>query len=57
VTYPDGFVSDLKYGINMRPTGYQLSEPNIDNWLDNLYNNVFRTNEAEQIKRRGFFNV
>lgn len=57
VIYPDGFVSDLKYGINMRPTGYQLSEPRIDNWLDNLYNNVFRTNEAEQIKRRGYFDV
>ena len=57
VIYPDGFVSDLKYGINMRPTGYQLSEPRIDNWLDTLYNNVFRTNEAEQIKRRGYFDV
>lgn len=57
VIYPDGFVSDLKYGINMRPTGYQLSEPRIDNWLDNLYNNIFRTNEAEQIKRRGYFDV
>lgn len=57
VIYPDGFVSDLRYGINMRPTGYQLSEPRIDNWLENLYNNVFRTNEAVQIKKRGHFNV
>ena len=57
VIYPDGFVSDLKYGINMRPTGYQLSEPRIDNWLDILYETVFRTTEADQIKRRGYFNV
>ena len=57
VIYPDGFVSDLKYGINLRPTGYQLSEPRIDNWLDNLYETVFRTTEADQIKRRGHFNV
>ena len=57
VIYPDGFVSDLKYGINMRPTGYQLSEPRIDNWLDILYETAFKTTEADQIKRRGHFNV
>ena len=57
VIYPDGFVSDLKYGINMRPTGYQLSEPRIDNWLETLFNEIFVQSEAEQIKRRGHFNV
>lgn len=57
VTYPDGFVSDLRFGINMRPTGYQLSEPRIDTWLDDLYNRAFRTNEAKEIKRRGHFDV
>lgn len=57
VIYPDGFVSDLKYGINMRPTGYQLSEPRIDNWLETLFSEMFVQSEAEQIKRRGHFNV
>ena len=57
VVYPDGFYSDLRYGINMRPTGYMLSNPRIDDWIDTLYKNVFRTNDAEQIQRRGHFNV
>ena len=34
VIYPDGFVSDLKYGINMRPTGYRLSVPKVYDVLD-----------------------
>ena len=29
VTWPDGYKSEFKYGINMRPTGYKLSVPNV----------------------------
>ena len=57
VTYPDGFVSDLRFGINMRPTGYQLSSPHIDQWLEEFYKLSFKTNEAKDIQRRGYFNV
>lgn len=57
VTYPDGFVSDLRFGINMRPTGYQLSSPHIDQWFEEFYKLSFKTNEAKDIQRRGYFNV
>ena len=29
VMWPGGYYSDFKYGINMRPTGYKLSKPNV----------------------------
>lgn len=57
VIYPDGFVSDLKYGINMRPTGYQLSIPTIYNSFDNLMNFILNPSDQEIIRRRGIIHV
>ena len=55
VIYPDGFISDYKYGINLRPTGYQLSVPTVYDVLEVLYKNMTGTNENEIIRRRGIF--
>lgn len=49
VTYPDGYVSKLKYGINMRPTGYKLSVPKI---YDNLTALVNRSLSDDKIQRK-----
>lgn len=57
IIYPDGFVSDLKYGINMRPTGYQLSIPTIYNSLENLMDFVINPNDDEIIRKRGIIHV
>lgn len=53
VIYPDGFVSDLKHGINMRPTGYKLSVPTIYSNLEDLIENFVNPNESEIIRKRG----
>ena len=53
VRYPDGFVSDLKYGINMRPTGYKLSVPKIIDSLDVIIDNFKNPIEQEVIRKRG----
>ena len=55
VIYPDGYWSDYKYGINLRPTGYQLSVPTVYDVLEVLYKNMTGTNENEIIRRRGIF--
>ena len=55
VIYPDGYWSDYRYGINLRPTGYQLSIPTIYDTLEVLYKNMTGTNENEIIRRRGIF--
>ena len=56
VMWPGGYYSDFKYGINMRPTGYELSKPNV--WRDAL--NIMESgkiNFSEYFisKRRGKF--
>ena len=57
VTWPDGYVSDLKHGINMRPTGYKLSIPNIYDKMEDFLNGKMTISENYQIRRRGNFNV
>jgi len=57
IIYPDGFVSDLKYGINMRPTGYELSLPSIYNSMENLMDFVLNPNDDEIIRKRGIIHV
>ena len=53
VVWPDGFVSDLKYGINMRPTGYKLSIPKIYDKLKIIVNQAVNPPEQEVIRKRG----
>ena len=57
ITYPDGYFSDLKYGINMRPTGYKLSVPTVYDSLDLLYEAVTNPDEKEIIRQRGVIHV
>ena len=53
VVYPDGFVSDLKYGINMRPTGYKLSVPKVVDSLEVMLENFLNPIDQEIIRKRG----
>lgn len=53
VTYPDGFVSDLKHGINMRPTGYQLSVPTIYGNMEKVLQAYLNPSEQMYIRKRG----
>lgn len=53
VVYPDGFVSDLKYGINMRPTGYKLSVPKVVDSLEVILDNFLNPIDQEIIRKRG----
>ena len=55
VVWPDGYYSDLKHGINMRPTGYKLSIPNIYDRMEDFLNGVIQVSESYQIKQRGNF--
>lgn len=55
VVYPDGYYSDFKYGINMRPTGYTLSKPNIIRDFFEFMDGKITISENYEIKRRGIF--
>ena len=55
VTWPDGYRSELKFGLTMRPTGYKLSVPKVIDVLDVLYNYVCNPEEQESIRKRGIF--
>ena len=55
VTYPDGYVSTFKYGINMRPTGYTLSTPNIIRDFFELMDGKVTISQNYDIKLRGVF--
>lgn len=52
VTFPDGYYCNLKYGVNMRPTGYELSVPTVyDNIEKTLKALEYPTDEMIQRKR------
>lgn len=53
IIYPDGFVSDLKHGINMRPTGYKLSVPTIYSSLLDIVESALHPEDNEIIRKRG----
>lgn len=55
VTYPDGYVSTFRYGINMRPTGYTLSTPNIIRDFFELMDGKVTISQNYDIKLRGVF--
>ena len=57
VVWPDGYVSDLQFGINMRPTGYKLSIPNIYDKMRDFLNGEIVISENYQIKHRGMFQL
>ena len=53
VTWPDGYHSDLKFGINIRPTGYRLSIPNIYDQMDGFLDMLLNPTSEDIIRRRG----
>ena len=53
VTFPDGYHSELKHGINMRPTGYQLSIPTIYGNLEKVMEGLLNPSDQMYIKERG----
>ena len=55
VMWPDGYYSDFKHGINMRPTGYKLSLPNVYDRMEDYLNGKITLSENYIIKRRGRF--
>ena len=56
VTWPGGYKSTLKYGINMRPTGYKLSMPNVYDEMQQIFENGFLSfSEYFLAKHRGYF--
>lgn len=58
VIYPGGYKSDLKYGINMRPTGYKLSMPNVyDDVNEILSEGELTFSEYFLAKHRGYFKL
>lgn len=58
VTWPGGYKSDFKFGINMRPTGYELSIPDVYKDAINIME-TGKINFSEYFlsKRRGKFRL
>ena len=58
VMWPDGYYSEFRHGINMRPTGYKLSKPDV-------YKDAIQIMESGKIvfseyfmsKARGYFKI
>lgn len=55
VTYPDGYHSDFRFGINMRPTGYTLSKPDIMRDFFEFMEGHIAISQNYEIKLRGVF--
>jgi hypothetical protein len=56
VVWPGGYRSEFKYGINMRPTGYKLSKPNVyQDAIDILNQGYIEFSEYFLSKKRGYF--
>ena len=51
--YPDGYVSHLRYGVNMRPTSYELSTPNIYRDFEKVLEALANPTEQMYIRQRG----
>lgn len=55
IRWIDDYYSDFKYGINMRPTGYKLSEAKIGDKLTKLMRGQFTFSEDYLKRRRAYF--
>ena len=53
ITFPDGYRSELKHGINMRPTGYQLSVPTVYGNMEKVLNSYLNPTDQMIIRKRG----
>ena len=58
VTWPGGYYSEFKFGINMRPTGYKLSKPDVyQDAINIMETGVINFSEYFLAKRRGIFKL
>lgn len=58
VMWPGGYKSDFKYGINMRPTGYELSKPDVyRDAINIMQSGKIDFSEYFLSKRRGKFKL
>ena len=56
VKWPGGFVSyGIKSGINMRPTGYKLSTPKIQDMIEKFVNGDIQLGDDYFRRKRGYF--
>ena len=56
VKYPDGYVSSIQYGINLRRTGYQLTMTDeYKNLINYLTHYLTDGNDMFQVSQRGWF--
>lgn len=56
IVWPGGYKSEFRYGINMRPTGYKLSKPNVyQDAIDVLNQGYIEFSEYFLSKKRGYF--
>lgn len=56
IRWIDNFVSyGIKYGVNMRPTGYKLSVPDVHKELEKLINGEFILSGQYYKRKRGYF--
>lgn len=53
ITFPDGYHSDLRHGINMRPTGYKLSVPTVYDSMQKIIEGVLNPSDQMIIRKRG----
>lgn len=53
VKFPDGYEANIKHGINMRPTGYQLSIPTIYGNMEKVLESYLNPTDQMYIRRRG----
>ena len=56
VTFKDGYHSDLKHGINMRPTGYELSIPTVYSELEKTLRGLEYPTQEMLLRKRGIIN-
>lgn len=55
VKWIDNYYSDFKYGINMRPTGYKLSQAKVGDKLRKYMEGDFRLGQEYFKRKRGYF--
>lgn len=53
VKFPDGYETSLKHGINMRPTGYQLSVPTVYGNMEKVLETYLNPTDQMYIRKRG----
>ena len=53
IKFPDGYEASLKHGINMRPTGYELSVPTVYGNMEKVLESYLNPTDQMYIWKRG----